>query len=1018
MKKMMGVNYGMKKHWYVIVLVASIVLMSSCVIQIPFPPEPPSNLEAEALSSTEIKLTWTDNSTNEEGFEIERKTGVEEWNLIKTVEADIREYRDSELSTSTTYYYRIRSYNTRGYSNYSNTATVTTNTPPTKPTNLNPANGASGVSVTPTLSWDESTDDDGDDVTYDLYLGTDEENLEEDPVVKVSDLGTNSYTFTTEESLKYEATYYWKVIAKDGRGGETSGDVWSFKTEVGPTNTPPTKPTNLNPANGASGVSVTPTLSWDESTDDDGDDVTYDLYLGTDEENLEEDPVVKVSDLGTNSYTFTTEESLKYEATYYWKVIAKDGRGGETSGDVWSFKTEVGPTNTPPTKPTNLNPANGASGVSVTPTLSWDESTDDDGDDVTYDLYLGTDEENLEEDPVVKVSDLGTNSYTFTTEESLKYEATYYWKVIAKDGRGGKTSSDVWSFTTMPKPNTPPTKPTNPDPEDGASGVSVTPTLSWDESTDDDGDDVTYDLYLGTDEENLEENPIVEESDLGTNSYTFTTEESLKYEMTYYWKVVAKDGRGGQTEGPVWSFTTMEEPNTPPSEPTNPDPEDGETGVLLTPTLRWDESTDEDGDDVTYDLYLGRDEENLEEEPVVKVSDLGTNSYDFEEQLDYEMTYYWKVIAKDGRGGETSSDVWSFKTREKVNLTLEKEIPLKINLISGPIYSSPAVGDDGNIYIGTQGGYVVLSSSGQISDTQPSSPVWASPSLDPREDKAYFGDNNGYLHIYPSGEKYRYRSSLFSPFYSIYAAPVITDSYIYIVNLGGQIFKVSKAKPDNTLDVVNIKKEVRSSPVLYDGNLFIATVDGYVYSINASTMKINWQKDLTDNFYGGFAIDTFGNLYIAGNTLHKLNSNDGSEIWKYELNSQAYSNPIISLNGFIIYVGDKSGTLHAVDFSSDLFWKKDELGSILCSGVIGDDNVIYISGGTLLYAIDAVNGEILDSIELRSFVESNPVLHNGKIYIADEAGYLYIIGVSGDSIQDPDFSWPMFQKDCYHSATR
>ena len=125
----MGVNYGMKKYWYVIVLVASIVLISSYVVQIPFPPEPPSNLEAEALSSTEIKLTWQDNSDSEEGFEIERKTEVEEWNLIKTVEADITEYTDSGLSTSTTYYYRIRSYNTKGYSNYFNTASAVTLSP-------------------------------------------------------------------------------------------------------------------------------------------------------------------------------------------------------------------------------------------------------------------------------------------------------------------------------------------------------------------------------------------------------------------------------------------------------------------------------------------------------------------------------------------------------------------------------------------------------------------------------------------------------------------------------------------------------------------------------------------------------------------------------------------------------------------------------------------------------------------------------------------------------------------------
>ncbi len=87
-KKLIGVNCGMGESRYVIVLLASIVLVSLCLVQISFPPEPPSNLEVQASSSTEIKLTWQDNSMNEKGFMIERKTEVEEWNQIKTVEAN------------------------------------------------------------------------------------------------------------------------------------------------------------------------------------------------------------------------------------------------------------------------------------------------------------------------------------------------------------------------------------------------------------------------------------------------------------------------------------------------------------------------------------------------------------------------------------------------------------------------------------------------------------------------------------------------------------------------------------------------------------------------------------------------------------------------------------------------------------------------------------------------------------------------------------------------------------------
>ena len=100
--------------------------------------------------------------------------------------------------------------------------------------------------------------------------------------------------------------------------------------------------------------------------------------------------------------------------------------------------------------------------------------------------------------------------------------------------------------------NTPPAIPSNPTPEDKSSDVSMKPTLLW-ESSDPDGDALKFDIYFGT-----ESNPPLVESDLSTSVYL---PGSLEPNTTYYWKVVAKDGKGGETEGPVWSFTTEKRKN-------------------------------------------------------------------------------------------------------------------------------------------------------------------------------------------------------------------------------------------------------------------------------------------------------------------------------------------------------------------------------------------------------------------------------------------------------------------------
>lgn len=97
-------------------------------------PLPPSNLTGQATSTTEINLSWTDNSNNEMGFKIERKTGTGIYSVIYTTNSNILTVNDSNLTPSTTYTYRVCSYNNTGNSlTYSNEITVTTNTPITKP---------------------------------------------------------------------------------------------------------------------------------------------------------------------------------------------------------------------------------------------------------------------------------------------------------------------------------------------------------------------------------------------------------------------------------------------------------------------------------------------------------------------------------------------------------------------------------------------------------------------------------------------------------------------------------------------------------------------------------------------------------------------------------------------------------------------------------------------------------------------------------------------------------------------
>jgi len=89
----------------------------------------PFNLMAETLlDSTQIKLTWSDQSSNEAGFELYRATSqYGSYSLIATLSAGVTTYTNTGLSPNVRYFYKIRSYRGSGLSrrnsDYSNIAT-------------------------------------------------------------------------------------------------------------------------------------------------------------------------------------------------------------------------------------------------------------------------------------------------------------------------------------------------------------------------------------------------------------------------------------------------------------------------------------------------------------------------------------------------------------------------------------------------------------------------------------------------------------------------------------------------------------------------------------------------------------------------------------------------------------------------------------------------------------------------------------------------------------------------------
>jgi len=163
-------------------------------------------------------------------------------------------------------------------------------------------------------------------------------------------------------------------------------------------------------------------------------------------------------------------------------------------------------------------------------------------------------------------------------------------------------------------------------------------------------DPKTYDVYFGnsTPPPKVSSNQSSMEYDPG----------ELEFDTTYYWQIVVWDDQGSSTSGSIWSFTTRG--NDPPNEPSEPDPEDGETDVYINTDLSWT-GGDPDGDDVTYDVYFGKNSPP----PKIKSNQSGT-SYNPPDVLDFDTTYYWQIVAWDIFNYSSTGSIWSFTTEANI----------------------------------------------------------------------------------------------------------------------------------------------------------------------------------------------------------------------------------------------------------------------------------------------------------------------------------------------------------------
>lgn len=201
------------------------------------------------------------------------------------------------------------------------------NTAPTVPVLTTPADNKLCLDNNVSFQWNASTDEQKDAIVYQIQIAKDNAFAQ---IVNTLD---NSSLSTSALALEKNTAYYWRVKATDSKGlASAYSSTFKFYTAgTAVVNHLPFAPELIAPVINAVLSTSSATLTWNASDVDTADVLTYDVYFGT-----ANPPTAKVSE-NTSSKSF--EVTLQSTTQYYWRIVVKDNKGGETIGQVWKFKT-------------------------------------------------------------------------------------------------------------------------------------------------------------------------------------------------------------------------------------------------------------------------------------------------------------------------------------------------------------------------------------------------------------------------------------------------------------------------------------------------------------------------------------------------------------------------------------------------------------------------------------------------------------------------------------------------------
>jgi len=187
--------------------------------------------------------------------------------------------------------------------------------------------------------------------------------------------------------------------------------------------------------------------------------------------------------------------------------------------------------------------------------------------------------------------------------------------------------------------------------------------------------------------------------------------------------------------------------------------------------------------------------------------------------------------------------------------------------------------------------------------------------------------------------------------------------------------------------------EVRSSPTVAEGIVYVGAYDNNLYALDAKTGRFVW-KYATDGGIASSPCVSRDMVFVGSEdqVFYAINAITGSIAWTCPTGERIRSSPRVEYNQ--VFFGSDDGHLYAVSAQSGrVTWKFQALKSIRSSPAISDDVVYLGSDDGHVYALDIQNGNLKWKYRTNRRVTSSPAIDEELVFVGSTDWNVYALDV-------------------------